>query len=101
MVEADIINNYNDILITYYHIDEKSFEDFERMCCKCKSYRYQEYDNCMECCANCFNINFKPKEYLCEFCKGLMERYYQCAPKIDLFMSIDLGMEWTDYKIVL
>ena len=67
-------------------------------------------------CFNCYialdNVNFKPLREVCSFCKGLMERYYQCAPKIDLPMFIDydhppkdmrqfIGAWMRNYKIVL
>ena len=66
----------------------KSHEFINRACDGCKSdimWKKGEYSNCRDCYDLSFcNImgNFRPLDHLCSFCKGLMERFYQCAPRI-------------------
>jgi len=112
MKKSNQITNEQDIYQTFIKTKNRSY--FPHACFYCKSYaNNHKYINCTECIANCFNINFKQFNELCEFCKGLMERYYQCAPKIDLPMFIDydhppmkhmrqfIGAWMKNYKIVL
>jgi len=47
---------------------------------------------------SCRGIGY-PK--MCEFCKGLMERYYQCAPSIDLPWRIHTSQEGIHYNLEL